>query len=127
MRGIGKNKEKEKMPTRGSHRRSKVSGSVEEVEEVVAPEGVEEVGTSEEPEITISECDIKIQKSQTLAYNLIVRLGESVTPLEWNAIIDISGCADLVLEDDEMMELYQTKLVKTEKKAKEEEAKEKRG
>ena len=127
MRGIGKNKDKKKMPTRGSHRRSNVSDSVEEGKGVATPEGVEEVETSEELEtITMDVCENWLNESHTLLRNMLVRFNEGLTPLELDALVNGLKCVELVLKDEDMMAMYHSDAMDTAEEAKKAEAKEKR-
>ena len=127
MRGIGKKKEEKKEPpTRGSHRRSKVTGSVEESKEIAAPEGVEEVETSEELEtITMDVCEDWLNESHTLLRNMLVRFNEGLTPLELDALANGLKCVELVLSDEDMMALYHNAAMDMAEKAREAEAKKK--
>lgn len=129
MRGIGKNKDKdkEKMPTRGSHRRSNVRGSVEEGKEVAAAEGVEEVETSEELEtITMDVCENWLNESHTILRDMLVRFNEGLTPLGLDALVNGLKCVELVLKDEDMMAMYHSDAMDMAEEAKKAEAKGKR-
>ena len=116
------------MPTRGSHRRSNVSDSVEEGKEVAAPEGVEELKTSEVPEaITIDICENWLNESHTLLRNMLVRFNEGLTPLELDALVNGLKCVELVLKDEDMMAMYHSDAMDTAEEAKKEAEAKKKG